>query len=370
MESIKLGFAGDIFPGGVLTFQGEISGEVKEMFAKYDLRIANLESALCDYGTECKIKMGDPKLGNLVYSPEKSIDILKQLNIDVVSLANNHICDCGYEGLARTIELLDENGIAHFGAGRDEPEARQPAIINVKGKRICFLGYFPPDWEAPYTPHEDIGGLNQFIIENIIRDIEKYKNICDYVFVMPHWGKEHTYYPLVSNVIDLAKILKAKPTGILGAHSHLAQTSFVKNDIVVAMSMGNLLFPDRYIINPRKTYYPSETERLAKEVPITYDFPFVDTLTLVKMRNEGRVGLVCGITLDNERVSLEKNYTILDDKNNLLLYRLPISNKIKMGLIKPLILHPFIYRLYSRILNIFLARILRTSYRIGHFNAN
>ena len=369
MDNIRLGFVGDIFPGGVLTFKGGISSEVKEILAGYDLRIANLESALCDLGTECKVKMGDPNLGNLVFSPEKSIEILKQLNINIVSLANNHIFDCDYDGLIRTIELLDKNNIAHFGAGRNEEEARKPAVVNIKGKTICFLGYFPPEWEAPYTPHGEIGGLNQFIIENIIADIEKYKRLYDYVFVIPHWGKEHTLYPLISNVIDLSKILKVKPTGVLGSHSHLPQTSFVKDNIAVAMSMGNFIFPDRYIVSPRKTYYPTELEINSKNIPVTYDFPFVDKMTLVKMHKGGRIGLICGIILEDNKVTLERKYTLLDSENYLISYQMPFSNRIKMNLIKLFVLHPLIYRIYAKVCNIILSKFIRTTYRIGTFNA-
>lgn len=370
MDSIKLCFVGDIFPGGVLTFKGGISTDVHDILAEYDLRIANLESALCDTGTECKIKMNDPKLGNLVYSPEKSIELLKQLNINVVSLANNHIFDCDYEGLNRTIELLNQNNIAYFGAGRNEEETKRPAIVRVKGKTFCFLGYFPPDWEAPYPAKGKIGGLNHFIVGNIIDDIKKYQKVCDFVFVVPHWGKEHTLYPLVSNVVDLSRILKAKPTGVLGSHSHIPQTSFVKNNIVVAMSMGNFIFPDRYIVSPRKTYYPSLRERETRNVPITYDFPFVDKMTMVKMHKGGRIGLICGITLEDKRVTLKKYYTLLDDDNFLVMYKMPFSQKFKMRIIKPLISHPFIYRCYCKIVNTFLSKILKNTYRIGSFNVS
>lgn len=369
MSTISICIVGDIFPGGVLTYMGGVSSEIKDLFSKFDLRVANLESALCDDGSECQVKMNDPKLGNLVYSPEKSISVLKSLNINVVSLANNHVCDCGYKGLSRTIELLDKNGIFHFGAGRNEEEAKRPAIVNIKGKSICFLGYFPPEWEAPYPPKGDIGGLNQFIVKNIVDDIVKYKKICDYVFVMPHWGKEHTLYPLLSNVYDLKKILAASPTGILGSHSHLAQTSFVDNNCIVAMSMGNFIFPDRYIISPRKTYYPDENERKIANIPETTDFPFVNTMTYVKMKKTGRIGLACGIYLDENKVKLKKYYTLLGEDHILVSYNMSFLRKLQMSLIKPLILSPFIYRVYCKFANIILSKVVRTKYRIGTWNS-
>ncbi len=365
---INIGFVGDIFPGGVLVNEGGISEDFKLFFNKFDLRVGNLESALYDGKAECHVKMSDPKLGNLVFSPESSIKIIKDLNIDVVSLANNHVCDCDYEGLARTIEILDKNGIAHFGAGRTEEEAKKPAIVHVKGKSICFLGYFPPEWEAPYPPHGDIGGLNQLISENVIADIKKYKAKYDYVFVMPHWGKEHTIYPLQVDVKRLHEYLKAGADGILGAHSHCPQTSFVWNNQVISMSMGNLLFPDRYIISPRKTYYPTNEELNRKEIPITYKFPFVDKLTMVKMTGMGRVGLICSVILDDKNIKLKKTYTILDANNVLRLYKLPAIKRIRINTVQIFVKHRRLYSLFCKVMNKFINKFTKIKYRYGGWN--
>lgn len=369
---INLCFIGDIFPGGVLLYQGGISQDVKDLLNKSDIRIANLESALYNGKEECKVKMSDPSLGNLVFSPEECVGLLKELNIDVVSLANNHVCDCGYDGLARTIEILDKNGIAHFGAGRNEEEALSPAVIYAKGKSICFLGYFPPDWEAPYPPKGDIGGLNQFVMENVISDIKKYKEIYDYVFVYPHWGKEHTIFPLICDVDCLHKIIKAGVTGVLGTHSHCPQASFVYNNCAVAMSLGNFIFPDRYIVNPRKTYYPTEEERRKNDIPVTFDFPMVNEMTMVKMHENGRIGLVCNVMINNEKVKLKKSYTILDKANYLKVYKMSMIGRFKIDSVKWLILGERfnLYRLSCRIINYFLFHFTKIKYRFGIWNAH
>ena len=59
--------------------------------------------------------------------------------------------------------ILDKNNIAHFGAGKNQHQASEPVIINKKGTKICFLGYFPPEWEAPYPPDDLLAGLIIFI---------------------------------------------------------------------------------------------------------------------------------------------------------------------------------------------------------------
>lgn len=367
---INLCFVGDIFPGGVLLYQGGIAQDVKELLNKSDIRVANLESALYNGKDECKIKMSDPTLGNLVFSPEQCVGLLKELNINVVSLANNHICDCGYKGLSRTIEILEDNGIAHFGAGRNEDETRKPAIVHIKGKKVCFLGYFPPEWEAPYPPQGNIGGLNQFIIDDVLADVEKYKKTCDYVFVYPHWGKEHTIFPLYWDVDRLHKIIEAGATGILGTHSHCPQTSFVYKNCAVAMSLGNFIFPDRYIISPRKTYYPTEKERNRKDIPVTYDFPIVKEMTMVKMHENGRIGLICNVTLDDKKVKMKKYHTILDKDNFLRIYNISKIEQVKIDSVKWLVLaEKFkLYRLCCRIINICLSRFTKIKYRLGSWN--
>jgi poly-gamma-glutamate synthesis protein (capsule biosynthesis protein) len=60
-----------------------------------------------------KIKKVGP---NLKANPG-CIDGIKNGNINVFTLANNHIMDYGAEGLMETIKLCDEKGILTVGAG-------------------------------------------------------------------------------------------------------------------------------------------------------------------------------------------------------------------------------------------------------------
>lgn len=352
---ISIGFVGDIMPGGVLVYEGKISSEIKEIFQKFDLRVANLESALCDGITKCHIKMSDPKLGNIIYTPPREgIKILKSLNINVVSLANNHICDCDLDGLAKTIDVLDQNGIAHFGAGRNRAEAEKPAIINIKGQTICFLGYFPPMWEAPYPPTDFTGGLNHFYIDKVIRDVKKYKQLYDYVFVMPHWGKEHTRLPYTYDVRFAKQIIDAGATGVIGSHTHTVQPVIKYNGKLVAMSLGNFIFPDRWIVPPRITCYPNEQERMAKNHPVVYGFPIVKELTYKKVDDKNREGVVLSVFLDNSSIRFKLKYTTLDNQHILRLKRLKKGEVIKLKAISVLIFDKWTlsYRIFCKILNI------------------
>ena len=61
--------------------------------------------------------------------------------IDALTLAGNHIADCGAEGIADTIAELDRLGIQHCGAGLDLPQAREAAWLQSGALRVAVLSY-------------------------------------------------------------------------------------------------------------------------------------------------------------------------------------------------------------------------------------
>lgn len=66
---------------------------------------------------------------------------LARAGIDMVSMAGNHIADCGAEGIADTNAELDRLGIAHCGADLTLSAARRPAIVERGGRRIALLSF-------------------------------------------------------------------------------------------------------------------------------------------------------------------------------------------------------------------------------------
>ena len=70
----------------------------------------------------------------------------------MVTLANNHILDFGAEGLLDSCSVLEGAGIRYVGGGPDLERARQLEIVEIKGKKIGFLGtsrvYMDVSWAA------------------------------------------------------------------------------------------------------------------------------------------------------------------------------------------------------------------------------
>lgn len=119
MRAIDLALLGDIILD-VPDPDHWIAG-IAQITRAADVTIGHLEVPHTRRGTEL---VGD------VPAPGADPDHLAALaraGIDAVSMAGNHIADCGAEGIADTCKELDRLGIAHAGAGATLVEAQRPA---------------------------------------------------------------------------------------------------------------------------------------------------------------------------------------------------------------------------------------------------
>jgi poly-gamma-glutamate capsule biosynthesis protein CapA/YwtB (metallophosphatase superfamily) len=67
---------------------------------------------------------------------------LPRAGFSAMTLAGNHIADCGAEGIADTIDALDSLNLAHAGAGANLDSARKPLLLDTPdGRRLGVLSY-------------------------------------------------------------------------------------------------------------------------------------------------------------------------------------------------------------------------------------
>lgn len=69
------------------------------------------------------------------------VPAIARAGFDAVSLAGNHIADCGPVGISDTLAALDAARVAHTGAGMDLASARRPCVIQRDAQRIALLSY-------------------------------------------------------------------------------------------------------------------------------------------------------------------------------------------------------------------------------------
>ncbi|NLN47847.1 MAG: hypothetical protein GX154_01845 [Clostridiales bacterium] len=205
---------------------GYFFAKVSHIFNESDLTVANLENAFTlekerpekyDYGNNYWFK-GDPKYAR----------VLKEANIDVVSLSNNHTYDYGQKGYDDTKEALDTVGVSYFGYD-DLYET------NIKGVNIGFVGINELGEYEQGTDKEELKA-------DIESKINLLRNNNDYVIATFHWGKEYVHEHNETQR-DLAYFAIDKGADlIIGTHSHVIQGIENYNGKYIIYSLGNFCF--------------------------------------------------------------------------------------------------------------------------------
>lgn len=91
-------------------------GEMESVIRESTLSIVNLEAPVVTSAAKPIVKTG-PAL-NL---NSGAIRMLKEVGCDVVTLANNHMLDYGYDSMVHTIDLCSKYGILATGIGKITP---------------------------------------------------------------------------------------------------------------------------------------------------------------------------------------------------------------------------------------------------------
>lgn len=149
-----------------------------------DITLASLETTFAgeDIGYSNYPRFNTPD--NLAFS-------LKKIGVDVISLAGNHALDYGYNGLCRTIDVLDEADISHLGTYKTAEEQDKLLIKNVKGVRIAFINYTYGTNGIPLPSGKEycVNLINKELIKKHI-EIAKQQNV-DMIVACMHWGVEY-----------------------------------------------------------------------------------------------------------------------------------------------------------------------------------
>lgn len=242
-ESVLV-FAGDIYlspyvldrynGGGI---QEVLSENLLSEMINADITMANEEFPFSVGGEQAPDKQ-------FTFRVEPSyVKILKEMGIDVVSLANNHALDYGKDALADTFAALDEAGIAYVGAGQDKERAAQPFFAQAGQKTFGFLGasrVIPvPEWNIE---NRQPGMLCTYDSGALCEAVRRAKEQCDFLTVYVHWGIEREHTPeeyqrqLAKAYIDAGADL------VVGAHPHVLQGIEYYNGRPIVYSLGNYIF--------------------------------------------------------------------------------------------------------------------------------
>lgn len=331
---IKIAVVGDVMPGGLLHYKKDpfIKKDVLEYLSTFNLRVGTLECALGDDLEPYRsLLTGASRDKNIIYAKNNSIERVKTLGLDLVTIANNHIFDLGAEGLRNTISILKENNIMYCGAGLNLEEASKPAVINIEGKDLAFIGCSEVFASSPVPAAINQPGYNPLHIVSLIEEIKSAKKKYEYVFILVHWGNEYTYFPTNENKKIGFKLIEAGADGVFGGHSHAIQPAIYYKSKPIVFSLGNFLFPDRFVQPPAPTFYPDNPKDYAN-VPVSTS-PRCSEITLKVWRKESSyTGMIADITVSG-KIKIKRRITKLSKTNTVQFSSICYRLKFKLMII-------------------------------------
>ena len=217
-----------------------IFDEVRQVIRSADLAIGTLNATISDYPphTGCVFTY-------VLVGGSSNADALGRAGFDAMSVATNHIknCgigDCGDRAFLETLENLRRVGIQPIGAGLNLTEAMQPVIMTINGVRFGFvsLGQVEPMVFAG----EDTPGIAELNDENLRQAIQSARQVSDVVIAMPHWGPEDSSIPNEYQLSFAHVAVEAGADLVIGNHTHVVQAIQEIDSVPVFYGLGNFVF--------------------------------------------------------------------------------------------------------------------------------
>lgn len=242
---LRVAFGGDVLLSNhvlnAYDTAGNIGGALDQGFQSIietsDIFMVNQEFPFSHRGTAAEDKQFTFRL------PPERVSILQEMGIDIVTLANNHALDFGTDALLDTCRVLDEAGIRRVGAGADLNEAKKPVIMEIRGRRIGFLGasrVIPVgSWNATATGP---GMLTTYDPAALLTEIQAVREECDLVIVYVHWGIEKDERPQEYQRTLGRQYIDAGADMVIGSHPHVLQGIEYYQGKPIVYSLGNFIF--------------------------------------------------------------------------------------------------------------------------------
>lgn len=231
---------------------------IQEM-RRADLACVNVEFCLSDGGTPM-----EGKKYTFRAKPERA-EILKELGVDLANLANNHIYDYGTDAFLDTLSILDENGIAHVGAGADAEEAEEPFYTEMDGRTVAVVSatraekYILTPEAGEGTP----GVFRCYDMTEVLQKVREAKEQADIVIAYIHWGTEYSETLEDAQTEGAKALVDAGADVVLGAHPHCLQGIEFYGGKPILYSLGNYWFNEKTLdtVLVKLRFYGNEEEQ-------------------------------------------------------------------------------------------------------------
>lgn len=221
---------------GIIKFYGDVRWDGGSGFMEPDVPyVFNFEYVI-------ETKKAQPAINKIIVTGSGDFGAWKKKPL-AVNLANNHILDLGDRGFEHTLSVLNQSGIAYFGAGSRSDNYNNPYITNIYGKQVAFLGYSDYEFLLETSP------ASYSCAKPTEKQIQHDMELCrekkaDIVIVNIHWGREERpWYDKRQEWIG-HRLIDAGAEIVIGHHPHCIQPIEVYHGKYIFYSLGNSYFPN------------------------------------------------------------------------------------------------------------------------------
>jgi poly-gamma-glutamate synthesis protein (capsule biosynthesis protein) len=219
-----------------VTYPGE---KIREVLREAD--IAHISNEI-PFFTGCEFPKPDAT-GPLVFcSDPKYIELLTDVGADVVELTGNHFADRGAQGMLETIQIYNDHNVPYFGGGADLQDSLEPALFEVNGNKIAFIGCNKPDVDRFPTARDFRPGAAPCDFEYLAGKIAELKSQGYVVISTFQWNESYDPRPGPQQVDDFRLMAESGASIVSGSQAHYPQLMEFHGDAFIHYGLGNLFF--------------------------------------------------------------------------------------------------------------------------------
>lgn len=178
-----------------------------------------------------------------------NLECLSAADVDVWTLANNHVLDHGRSGLEETLHVLHAAGLRTAGAGRDLDQARAPAAVAVPGGRVLVVSAadassgVPASWTATAARPgvSMLPDLSPATADAVAARLTRDDRPGDLRVVSLHWGGNWGYRVPQEQVRFAHRLVDAGVHVVHGHSSHHPRPMEVYRGRLVLYGCGDLV---------------------------------------------------------------------------------------------------------------------------------
>lgn len=214
-------------------YEGKFEG-IRELTKKSDFSILNFETNISTSNCSPIRKHGP----NLTTIPQ-SLDFIKYLGFNVVTLANNHFYDYGEIAVDNTLKILDDKNVKHVGGGRNIKEAGKILYLKKDKEILAVINACEHEFSIA---DEDRGGSNPLNVISIYHSIIDAKKYADYILCIIHGGHEHFQFPSLRMQEWYRFFIDIGADVVVNHHQHCYSGMEIYKGKPIYYGLGNFLF--------------------------------------------------------------------------------------------------------------------------------